>query len=284
IADGRMFVFLRDITERKKAEENLEKAHDELEHLVAQRTQELKETVVQLAEEVNERKQTEDILKESEQRLRYLATQILTTQEQERQRIARDLHDEMGQSLMALKMQLNAFKRRVKRKEEAWEEFDQALEFVNVIADQVRETCQSLLPTSLESLGLNGSLRELLSEFQKPHGLEVMEEIADLSGLFPEEVQITVYRFFQECLTNALRHGKAISVKVCAYKQDGTVRFSCEDNGSGFDLEEVRSRRRPGIGLVAMEERVRLLQGSFEITSSKGQGTRIEIILPADKA
>jgi signal transduction histidine kinase len=181
-------------------------------------------------------------------------------------------------------MRLNAFKRRVKHGEEGWEEFDQALDFINVIAEKIRETCRSLLPTSLESLGLNGSLREMLSEFQKHHGLEVIEEIADLRGLFPDEIQIMMYRFFQECLTNALRHGKATSVKVCAYKQDGAVLFSCEDNGTGFDLEEVRSRRRPGIGLAAMEERVRLLRGSFEITSSKGHGTRIEIILPADKA
>jgi hypothetical protein len=98
-----------------------------------------------LAEEVNERKQTEDSLKESELRLRYLASQILTAQEKERQRIARDLHDEMGQSLMALKMRLNAFKRRVKHGEEGWEEFDQALDFINVIAEKIRETCRSLL-------------------------------------------------------------------------------------------------------------------------------------------
>jgi PAS domain S-box-containing protein len=236
-----------------------------------------------IIQDVSARKQAEEALQESEQRLRYLTSQILTAQEQERQRIARDLHDEMGQSLMALKMQLNAFKRRVKRGEECWEEFDQALDFIRLIAEQIRETCRSLLPTALENLGLTVALRELLTEFQKHHGMEVIGEITDLSGLFPDEVQIMVYRFFQECLTNALRHGKATSVKVCAHKEDDTVLFSCEDNGAGFDPQEVRSRKGLGMGLLAMEERVRLLRGSFEITSSKEQGTRVAITLPLDR-
>jgi signal transduction histidine kinase len=169
----------------------------------------------------------------------------------------------MGQSLMALKMQLNSFKRRVKRGQEDWLEFDQAIDFVNVIADQTRKICQSLRPTALENLGLNGALRELLTEFQKHHGLEVAEEFADLSGLFAKEAQITVYRLFQECLTNAVRHGKATRVTVGSKKGDGTVCYSCADNGAGFDLAAVRSRRIPGMGLAAIEERVRLLQGYF---------------------
>ncbi len=237
-----------------------------------------------IIQDVTARKQAEAALRESEQRLHYLTSQILTAQEQERQRIARDLHDEMGQSLMALKMQLNSFKRRVKRNQEDWTEFDQAIDFVNVIADQTRKICQSLRPTALENLGLNGALRELLTEFQKHHGLEVAEEFADLSGLFSNEAQITVYRLFQECLTNAVRHGKATGVTVRSRKGDGTVCFSCADNGAGFDLAEVRSRRIPGMGLAAMKERVRLLQGYFEITSAKGRGTRIDITLPTDKA
>jgi PAS domain S-box-containing protein len=235
-----------------------------------------------IIQDVTARKQAEAALRESEQRLRHLTSQILTTQEQERLRIARDLHDEMGQSLMALKMQLNSFKRRVKRGQGDWEELDQATAFVNLIADQIREICQSLRPAALENLGLNGALRELLTEFHKHHGLEVTEEFADLSGLFSNEAQITVYRLFQECLTNAVRHGKATRVTVRSQKGDGTVCFSCADNGVGFDLEEVRSRSRRGTGLAAMEERVRLLQGAFTIASAQGQGTRIDITLPVD--
>jgi PAS domain S-box-containing protein len=222
-------------------------------------------------------------LKRAQEKLRQLNRQLLSIQEWERQRIARDLHDEMGQALMALKMQLNAFKRGFKRGREDWAEFDRAVDHINVIADQVRNVCQSLRPGTLENLGLNGSLRQLLAEFQRHHGLEVSEELDDMSGLFSNEGEITVYRLFQECLTNATRHGKATSIKVRARKGDGALHFSCEDNGIGFDLEEVKSRDNQGLGLAAMAERVRLLQGSFEITSTKGKGTRIKITLPPDK-
>ena len=247
-------ITLTDISELKKAQEALQQAQDELEGQVA-------------------------ALRDSEQKLRLLTSQILTAQEQERQRIARDLHDEMGQSLAVLNMQLNAFKRRVKRGEEAWEEFDQAVVYVNVIADKVSRICQTLWPAALEQRGINGALRELLAEYQKHHGLAVAVELDDLSGLLSLEAQITVYRVFQECLTNTVRHGKATSIKVRAHQGEGAVHFACQDNGTGFDLKEV-SFRSTGLGLAAMEERVRRLRGSFEITSAKGQGTRIDIALP----
>ena len=224
-------------------------------------------------------------LKQAQEKLRKLTRQLLTVQERERQRIARDLHDEMGQSLMAFKMKLNAFKRSFKRGREDWSEFDSVVDYINVIAGQVRKICQSLRPGALENLGLNGALRQLLAEFRQHHGLEVSEELDDMSGLFSYEGQITVYRFFQECLNNATRHGNATRVKVSAQKRDGSVCFICEDDGIGMDLDEVKSRDESqwGIGLAAMEERVRLLQGSFEITSTKGKGTRIKITLPPDK-
>jgi signal transduction histidine kinase len=212
-----------------------------------------------------------------------LTSQLLTSQEQERGRIARDLQDEMGQSLMALKMQLNAFKRRSKRGQEAWGEFDQAVDSINIIAEQIRKICQSLRPDALENLGLNKALQQLLMEVKQLHGLEISEELADISGLLSSEAQITVYRLFQECLTNAIRHGKATSVTVRARKENGAVHFSCEDNGSGFDLTDVRSQGNSGLGLTAMEERVRLLHGSLRITSAKGKGTRIEVLLPPNQ-
>ncbi len=225
-------------------------------------------------------------LRQAQEQLRRVTSLVLNAQEQERQRIARDLHDELGQALMALKMQLNAVKRGFRRNEEPWEEFCQAIEYVNSITAQVRTICQSLRPAVLENLGLNGALSYLLDEYRKHHGLKGSEELDDLTGLFSPEAQITVYRLFQECLTNATRHGKADRVKVSARKTDHAVCFICEDNGAGFDPGEVRSRSKDaqGLGLVTMEERVRLLQGSFEVTSLPGQGTRIAFtILPDEK-
>jgi|WetSurMetagenome_2_1015567.scaffolds.fasta_scaffold59340_2 PAS domain S-box-containing protein len=235
--------------------------------------------------DITELKQTQKALEESRQELRHLTERLFTIQELEQQRIARDLHDEMGQSLMALKMQFNAFKRSCQRGEATWDEFDRAVDSINDIAEQIRSVCRSLRPSTLENLGLNGALRQLLAEFQKHHQIQTSEQLEDVSGLFSSRAQITVYRIFQECLTNAVRHGKATSVKVAVQKTDGAVCFLCEDNGIGFDLAAVRSgdQDRWGIGLAAMEERVHLLRGSFEITSAKGEGTRINITLPPDK-
>jgi PAS domain S-box-containing protein len=239
------------------------------------------------AESGNRRLSLTDITeqKEAQEKLRLLAKQLLNFQEQERRRIARDLHDELGQSLMALKMQLNAVKRSFKRGREDWKEFDQAIDFVNAIAAQTREICQALRPSALENLGLNGALRQLCAEFRKHYGLEVTEELADLRHLVSSEAQIAVYRIFQECLTNAARHGQASRVLVRTQKRDGAICLTCADDGFGFDLTELRSRGEgiAGLGLAAMEERVRLLNGTVKITSAPGQGTRLDITLPLEK-
>jgi two-component system sensor histidine kinase UhpB len=130
--------------------------------------------------DITELKEAEGRLQESREKLSRLTRRLLTVQEEERQRIARDLHDEMGQSLMALKMQLNRVKRRFRRGEEDWKEFDEAIDFVTAIAAQARDICQSLRPATLENLGLNGALRQLLEEFKKHHGVEVDEELAEM--------------------------------------------------------------------------------------------------------
>jgi PAS domain S-box-containing protein len=235
--------------------------------------------------DISDLKKAQVDLEESREQLRRLARRMLAAQEQDRRRIARDLHDEMGQSLMALKMELNAVKRSFQRGEEPWKEFDQAINFIDVIVEQTRKICQALQPSALENLGLNGALRQLQKEFQRHHGLEVAEDLEELSDLLSPETQITVYRLFQECLTNAIRHGHATHVKVQAYKLGGKVCFVCEDNGIGFDPEELKGqeKRDQGLGLVAMAERIRLLQGTFEISSIEGTGTRIHVTLPPDK-
>jgi two-component system sensor histidine kinase UhpB len=224
-------------------------------------------------------------LKQARERLSQLTRQLLAAQELERRRIARDLHDELGQSLMALKMQLNAVKRNFQRGREPWEEFDQAIDYLNAIAAHTRDICQALRPSALENLGLDGALRQLCAEFRKHHGLEVTEELADLRHLVSSEAQIAVYRLFQECLNNAIRHGRATRLQVRAQMLDNSICFSCEDNGRGFDLAELRSRGEDsqGLGLAAMEERVRLLNGTVKITSAPGQGTRLDVTLPVDK-
>jgi signal transduction histidine kinase len=224
-------------------------------------------------------------LRQVRESLRQLTEQLLTFQEMERRRIARDLHDELGQSLMALKMKLNSVMRSFRRGEEPWEDFGRAIDYVNTIATKARNICQSLRPSVLEDLGLDQALHQLLEEFREQHELELLEELEGLGGLFSAESQIAIYRIIQECLNNPIRHGEATRVRVGAQNRDGAVCFICEDNGVGFDLAEVRARGEAsrGSGLIAVGERVRLLHGSLKITSDPGQGCRIVFTLPTDQ-
>jgi PAS domain S-box-containing protein len=231
--------------------------------------------------DITKLKKTQEALEESQEKLRQLNARLLAVQELERQRISRDLHDDLGQSLMVLKMQLNAVKRSFKRGQQAWDDFDLAIDSVNEIADQVRIITRTLRPSVLENLGLGKALAQLLADFEKYQKIQVSREMDDVSDLLSPEAQIMVYRIFQECLTNAARHGKATSMQVRLKKDDGAVCIICTDNGIGLDLSDAG--RNQGLGLAAMEERVRLLQGSFEIISEKGKGTRITITLPPDK-
>jgi PAS domain S-box-containing protein len=231
--------------------------------------------------DITKLKKTQEALEESQEKLSQLNARFLAAQELERQRISRDLHDDLGQSLMVLKMQLNAVKKSFKRGQQTWDEFDRVIDFVNVIADQVRVITRALRPSVLENLGLGKALAQLLADFEKYQKIQVSQEMDDVGDLLSPEAQVTVYRIFQECLTNATKHGKATSMQVRLKKNDGVVCIICTDNGIGLDLSD--GGREQGLGLAAMEERVRLLQGSFEITSEKGKGTRIAITLPLDK-
>lgn len=235
--------------------------------------------------DVTELKKTQKALEISQNNLRHLTRQLITLQELERKRIAQDLHDELGQSLMVLKMQLSEVQQDFRDGRQPWEEFDQTINFINSIVNQVRELCQSLRPSVLENLGLTEALRHLTYEYPKRHGIKVTVKLDDLTGLVSAEGQIAVYRILQECLTNAARHSKATHIKVYARKGGGAVTFVFEDNGVGFDPTEISARAASGqgMGLIMIEERVRLLQGSFEIVSVPGHGTRVAFTLPLDK-
>jgi signal transduction histidine kinase len=139
-----------------------------------------------------------------------------------------------------------------------------------------------LMPSLLQDLGLGMAAQHTLEYFCKHHDLECSWQIDAIQGLLAPEQEVIIYRIFQESLTNISKHARATRVTVAIDKSPGAIRFSIEDNGVGFKLEDL-SRRNPveaGLGLDSIEERARMLNGTLEIWSREGQGTRITLVVP----
>jgi PAS domain S-box-containing protein len=277
-------VALTDITERKRVEEALKAAHDELEQRVKDRTAKLRLAVAQLQEEVANRLQTEESLKESEARLRHLSSRLLDAQERERKRLAAELHDELGHALLTIKLALRALERGLTPEQKKLAEDIEALQpFIDGVLDNVRRLYFDLSPGNLEDLGLTGALRQMLDVFAKHHkDIRWQIRLENLDLEFPPLTQTVIYRIVQEILTNIAKHAKSSRVSVRVKRNPTAALFTVEDNGRGFDAAQALSVGNPnkGLGLAAMEERVRMQGGTLEIISRENQGTRIAFTLP----
>lgn len=273
----------RDIIELKQAETALKKAKDGLEQRVAERTVELLQANAQLQNEIDERRRTEEALRISEEKLRLLSSQLLRAQEKERRRISLELHDELGQSLSLLKVQLSAVKRKLLPDQtELSGALQQIREQMDGVIENVRRLSRDLSPSILEDLGLTAAINWLISDFAKHFRIAAECEVADIDDFFSAEHQIIIYRIFQEILTNIHKHARADRISVDIEQSNVAVSFRVQDNGDGFDFNTV-SRQDPtqkGMGLTAMYERALIVGAPLDITSRKGGGTRISFSVP----
>jgi PAS domain S-box-containing protein len=229
------------------------------------------------------RRQAEDALRESEERLRYLASKLLHAQEHERRRLALELHDDLGQSLMVLKLQLRAIEKLVPSDQwQTREECAHCLDYLGGVIENVRRLARNLRPSVLEDLGLAAGLRVLVGEFRKYHEIELSLEMDDIEGLFSQDEEITIYRIFQETFTNIAKHAQASQVNIIIRRLADVASFQVVDDGLGFDLERVigREAAKKGLGLAALEERVHMLGGTLEIRAQENLGTKILITVP----
>ena len=277
-----------DITACKQAEEALRRAHDELEQRVRERTEELGLAVVRLQEEVTERRKTEEALRESQERLRLLANQLINAQEMERGRLSRDIHDDFGQSLMVLRMQLNAILKKNSPEPEIRHNLEKVVSYLLEVTDKVRRFSQDLSPPSLDRLGLTEALRELFEDFQElddNRGMIITADLDEIKDILPKEANIVIYRISQEFLTNTRKHSNAAQMAMAMKVLPDKVAITLEDNGQGFDLDEIKNRPKDsrGLGLASIEERLKMIGSHFSLTSRAGLGTMLhfEILRPA---
>jgi len=275
----------REISERRQAEEGLQKAHEELERRVEKRTEELSQLNIELKHEIEERSQAEKALRESREELQFLTSEFITAQENERRRISRELHDELGQALAGLKIHLVEMEGKFRKDQQTLKrDCGRLLSYVDEIIENVRRLSRDLSPVLLELMGLSSSLEYLFSDVSERYRIGCALDIDKIDNLFSKHAQINIYRIFQECLTNMVRHSQATHFSVVIKEQDDRVSLTVQDNGRGFNVKQILTRKasQRGIGIAAMHERVRMLGGSLDIWSQEGMGTRINYDIPID--
>lgn len=234
----------------------------------------------EIIRDITERKRTEESLKESAKNLRHLASQLLRAQEDERKRISRELHDELGHALLALKLQLEAVAAKLLPEQSSLKaEVSKILGFMGTTIEEVRRLYLDLSPGDLEDLGLTAAVQSLADDFAdlQKH-LKFTIDLDDIDDLFALPVQTAIYRVVQEALTNIGKHAKPQHVWLKIKRDGQKVSFMIEDDGLGFDRHLDTEKKT--LGLLTMEERVKILGGSFDLWSRKKQGAKISFTIP----
>ena len=253
----------REMVERKKAEEALRKAHDELEMRIQERTAELAR---------------------ANEELRHLSSRRMTAQEDERKRIASDLHDTIGSCLVGVKYKVESALQQIKKTPEtATESLDSIIPRIHEAIDECRRIQLDLRPSMIDDLGLLPTLSWFCRTFEQTYpGIRVEQKIEIAEGDIPDPLKIVVFRVTQEAMNNMAKHSKADQVRFSLRKVDDRMELVLQDNGRGFSLEEIHSRRATvkGLGLTNMRERAGLSGGSFDIESVDGKGTTVTVSWP----
>lgn len=254
----------------------LEEAKDELEARVRERTSELRETNTKLEEKMAE-------TEAAERRAHQLLRELVSAQETERARIARDLHDELGQQLTSLRLHLSQIGRELPKESKTRRVLGVTEQEAEKIDSRVSFLAWMIRPTTIEELGLAKALRGYVREWSRNFdiGAEFRAGRSPRARLLPE-IEVNVYRIAQECLNNVAKYANAKCVSVLLTINETELTLIVEDDGTGFDTASLdKPSGDGGLGLRGMQERTNLLQGKFQIESTPGSGTTVYIRIPA---
>jgi signal transduction histidine kinase len=235
-----------------------------------------------------DRGKTMDALRQSESQLRVLSSKLMAAHENERKRIAHELHDTIGASLTAVKFGLERELRRAKLGDASLDEplIKQLVDTVEITIKDVKRIYGNLRPLILDDLGVVPAVRSLIRQFSEVQPNVAFNQTFPIEEAeIPDSLKIVIYRICQEALNNISKHSEATEVELSLARKTNMIVLSIRDNGRGFDLSGVMSEQkvRTGLGLESMKERVELSGGSFTVISNKSKGTTIKAVWPLAK-
>ena len=262
-----------------KMSEDLAKHRKHLQNLVRERTVELESANENLRQEIAVRERAQQQLGKSRERLRKLASHIQHAREQEAKRIAREIHDELGQALTALKFDLHWVERKLET-DPAFlrEKIDKMSELIDSTVKSVRRISSELRPGLLDDFGLSAAMEWQSKEFGERTGLECEFASDPENIVLDQDRSVAIFRVFQETLTNIARHADATAVKAVLRETDGDVRLTVIDNGKGITEAQIGDSK--SFGVIGMHERVNNLGGDLRIHGAPNQGTTVDVRIP----
>ena len=233
---------------------------------------------VGISRDISERKAAADELIKSRAQLRELSNYLQSVREEERARISRELHDELGQTLTALKMELGWLRDRLPAEPALLRtRLDRLTSIVDRSVIDLQRIAADLRPMILDELGLVSAMQWLTQNFTERSALSIELSFDREDVVYASDVSTAAFRIVQEALTNIIRHSRATLARLAVRHADGELQLDISDNGQGIDLTQSKRKQ---LGLLGMGERARMLGGSMEMQSARGQGTRIHVRLP----
>jgi PAS domain S-box-containing protein len=238
--------------------------------------------VLVINSDITERKRGEESLVLQREQLRALAERLQCVREEDRKRVARDLHDQIGQILTAIKMDMSWMSRHLPESAgEVLARLKESIELINDGVKRVRTICSGLRPGVLDDLGLAAAIEWQASEFASRNGVQCHVSVPPVDLHLDGDRATATFRIFQECMTNVIRHAQAKSVRVALCQEDENIVLIVEDDGIGF-CESDLSNSLGSLGLLGMKERAQFCGGDVQISSSLGNGTTVTIRVPMD--
>jgi two-component system CheB/CheR fusion protein len=234
-------------------------------------------------EDLTERESTTEFLRQSHERARDLTAALLSAQEEERRRIARELHDDFNQRLAMLVVELENLEKTPFQSPKLIQTCLASVRArTEVISDDMRRMAHELHPSVVDNLGLPSAMRSLCEDFTRQEKLRIDYRQRGMEGTIPSEIALCIYRVTQEALRNVARHSGADRAAVRLIGGNKRILLSVSDAGAGFDVDSASGKK--GLGIFSMEERARLVGGTLTIRSKLGEGTNIAIEVPLPKA